>query len=277
MLTDQVEKETGFLEPSSSPAENPTGSGDGAASARNAALGLALYSAGSAWNSISTAFRLSYKLGGFIFSPVKRVFNSPPLKPVRNQFEKLVARGEAEVDVWIRTGLSAEPRAREAAQNFIDPLVEGVVSYLSTHPAIENLVKDQIEQLAKQSPDLPQINILVRVLADNYITYLNENPEQVKQLIRSQGDDYINHLSENPIQVQELVKGQSVSMISEVTDEVRERLVTGDSVLEALARRLFRRPPSYELPEPPPEIKARALQARLPGDFPRLEAMRHDE
>ena len=106
---------------------------------------------------------------------------------MRSKFDKLVARGETEVDEWIQTGLSQEAPAREAAKKVADPFLDVVVGYLSTHPAIQQLMKDQIEQLAKELPELPQINVLVRVLADNYITYLNENPEQVKLLVKNQG------------------------------------------------------------------------------------------
>lgn len=270
MNTDPDEKSLALPDPTHSPGEDAAESSDGAKSTSKAALGLALYTA-------STAVRLTSRLGGFIFSPVKRVYRSASLEPMRSHFDRLIERGETEVDEWIQTGLSKEPGARQAVKNVADPLVEVVVGYLSTHPAIEKLIKEQIEQLAKQSPELPQINILVRVLADNYINYLNENPELVKQLVRDQGEIFIDHLEENPKQVQELVQGQSVGMISEITDEVRERMVTGDSALEALARRLFRRRPRSELPEPPTEVQARALQARLPGDFPRLEGGQPDD
>jgi hypothetical protein len=241
------------------------------------ALGLALFSANAALNSASKALRFTGDLGGLLFSPVKRVFNTQTLEPARKGFESLVAKGETELEDWIQSGLSQESRAGEAAKTVLDPLVASVVSYLSNHPSIQVLIKNQIEVLAKESPELPQINILVRVLADNYITYLNENPDQVKQLIRSQGDVYIDHLAENPKQVQELVQGQSASMIGEITDEVRERMVTADSLLETLMRRLFRRQPRSELLPPPAEVQARALQARLPEDFPRLEAMRNPD
>jgi len=277
MSIEPVENETELLEITSSPGENLLDSGDGDTPARDAAVGLALYTASTAWNSVSSAFRLTGRLGGFFLSPVKRVVDSSTFEPVRSKLDKLIARGETEVDDWIQTGLSQEAPAREAARNVVDPLINDVVGYLSTHPAIQKLVKDQIEQLARESPELPQINVLVRVLADNYITYLNENPEQVKALVQNQADVYIDHLQENPEQVQDLVQGQSVSMLGEITDEVRERVVTADTALEALIRRLFRRPPRAELPEPPPMVQARALQARLPEDFPRLEAMRHDD
>jgi hypothetical protein len=96
-------------------------------------------------------------------------------------------------------------------------------------------------------------------------------------LIKNQADVYIDYLSENPEQVQELVQGQTTSMIGEIADEARERMVTADSALESVARALFRRQPRARLPEPPPEVQARALQARLPQDFPRLEALNDDE
>jgi hypothetical protein len=257
--------------------EQPTASEDDDLSTREAALSLALYSASVAWDSINTAVRLTGRLGGFILSPVKRDSDRSPVETALGGFEKLVDRGETALDEWIQTGRSQDLRTRKAAKNAVDSVINGVVGYVSTHPAVEKLVRDQIELLARESPEMPQINILVRVLADNYITYLNENPDQVKQLIQNQADVYIDHLSENPEQVQELVQGQTTSMIGEITDEVRERMVTADSALESLVRALFRRPPRSELPEPPPEVQARALQARLPQDFPRLEAMSDDE
>jgi hypothetical protein len=277
MSDDKVESEVEYPQLPSGPGAELSGIENGETPIRDAAVGLALYSAGTAWNKVNSAYRFSRSVGEFFFSPVKRVINGSAFEPARRQFEEFVVRGESEVDEWIQTGLAHESRTREVAKGAMDHVVERVVSYLSTNPSVEKLVKDQIELLAKESPELPQINILVRVLADNYITYLNENPDQVKQLIRSQGDEYIDHLMENPKPVQELVQGQSVSMVSEITDQVRERLVTVDSTLEVLARALFRRRPRSELPPPPVEVQARANQARNPEDYPRLTAFQNDQ
>jgi hypothetical protein len=230
-------------------------SDDEATSPRDIAVGLALYTASAAWNSASTVFRKTRKLTGFFLSPVKRVADSSALEPVRTQFELLQAKVERGVDKRVQIGLSQEPRAREAANKVVDPVLDGVVGYLSSHPAIKKLVEDQIAMLAKESPELPELNVLVQVLVNNYITYLNQNPQQVQNLLNV----------------------QSRSMIEEIADEVRERLVTGDSLLEALARGLFRRRPRAELPGPPAEVQAWGLQAFLPGDFRRLEEPEYED
>ena len=50
------------------------------------------------------------------------------MEPVRSGFEKLVARGETEVDEWIQTGLSQKPRAQEAAEKIADLLESSIAS-----------------------------------------------------------------------------------------------------------------------------------------------------
>jgi hypothetical protein len=255
MTTNQDEKTLALPDSIPSPGEASAKSGDDATPIRDVAVGLALYTASAAWNTVSTAVRLTNKVAGFFFSPVKRVAESPVMKPVRSQFDHLVERGEQQVDGWIQTGLSQESRATETANKVVDPVMDSVVGYLSNHPAIKKLVEDQIAMLAKESPELPELNILVRVLVDNYMVYLNQNPELVQGLITEQG----------------------TSMIGEITVEVRQRLVTGDSALEAVVRALFRRRPRPELPGPSVKVQARALQARLPEDFPKLEAFLHDD
>ena len=75
-------------------------------------------------------------------------------------------------------------------------------------------------------------------------------------------DEFINRLADNP-EVQELVAQQSLSLAAGVRDEVRERTVTSDNVLEDIARRILRREPRPELPEPPPEVR------RWAGDLSR--------
>ena len=67
-------------------------------------------------------------------------------------------------------------------------------------------------------------------------------------------DEFISTLSENP-ELQELVAQQSISLAAGMRDEVRERTVTSDNVLEDIARRILRRQPRPELAEPPPEVQ----------------------
>ena len=67
-------------------------------------------------------------------------------------------------------------------------------------------------------------------------------------------DEFIERLSENP-ELQALITEQSLGVASEMRDEERERTVTADNLMEGLVRRILRRAPRAELPEPPPEVQ----------------------
>lgn len=70
-------------------------------------------------------------------------------------------------------------------------------------------------------------------------------------------DEFIERLAENP-EVQLLVQQQSIGLATEIRDEVRERTVTADNALESIVRRVLRRAPRAELPEPPLEVRQQA-------------------
>lgn len=67
-------------------------------------------------------------------------------------------------------------------------------------------------------------------------------------------NEVINQLAENP-ELQDLVTRQGISLAGEARDEVRERTVTADNLMEGIVRRILRRPPRRELPAPPPEVQ----------------------
>jgi len=67
-------------------------------------------------------------------------------------------------------------------------------------------------------------------------------------------DEFIDHLAENP-ELQQLITQQSIGLASEARDEVRERTVTADNLMEGIVRRILRRTPRAELPSPPPEVQ----------------------
>lgn len=87
-------------------------------------------------------------------------------------------------------------------------------------------------------------------------------------------DEFISTLSKNP-ELKQLVAQQSVSLAAGVRDEVRERTVTGDNVLEDIARRILRREPRPELAQPPPEVKRWA--GVTPEDLRALEQKQINE
>lgn len=76
--------------------------------------------------------------------------------------------------------------------------------------------------------------------------------------LTEQVDNSIQYLTSNT-EVQELVQSQSVGLIGEIVEETRERTLSADYYLEAWARTILRRPMRSELPEPPQELKTRAL------------------
>lgn len=66
-------------------------------------------------------------------------------------------------------------------------------------------------------------------------------------------DESMDELAENPrvqILIQEVVQTQSLGLADEVVEEIRERTVTADLILERLVRLRFGRPPRESLPAP---------------------------
>lgn len=74
-------------------------------------------------------------------------------------------------------------------------------------------------------------------------------------------DETIDYLAENP-GVQQLITSQTTSLAEEVVEEVRERTVSADILLEGLGRALFRRKPRHSLPPPPVEAQLSAVTLR---------------
>jgi hypothetical protein len=71
-------------------------------------------------------------------------------------------------------------------------------------------------------------------------------------------DDFISHLSENQelaALVRDQLNQQSIGLASTVRDTGREWSATGDDVIEAVVRRLFRRPPRRQLADSPSAAK----------------------
>jgi hypothetical protein len=140
---------------------------------------------------------------------------------------------------------------------------------LGAHPAVQQLVREQVAAILPELIDDPAVQELIRAQAGAYIAYLGTSPEQVQPLIRQQGDIYIDYLNVHPAPVQALVQGQSLSLAGQLRDEVRERTVTGDSLVDSIVRSILRMKPREELPPPPEEVQRRAESGRLTSDYTR--------
>ncbi len=110
-------------------------------------------------------------------------------------------------------------------------------------------MRKQVDAILPTLVKDPTIQLLIQEQANTYLDSLSTtlNPK-LQALIRQQGDDYITYLNAHPEQVQNLVAGQTIGMTTEIMNEVRERAVTADSVVEMLVRRVLGRKQREELP-----------------------------
>lgn len=158
-------------------------------------------------------------------------------------------------------------RQNPEVATLIDAQVDRLLPVLGAHPAVQQLVRDQVAAILPELVNEPAVQELIRAQAGQYIAYLQSAPDTVQPLIRQQGDIYIDYLNDHPAPVQTLVQGQSLSLAGQLRDEVRERTVTGDSLVDSIVRGLLRLKPREELPSPPEAVQRRAESGRLISDF----------
>ncbi|MBW7958391.1 MAG: hypothetical protein LC131_12260 [Anaerolineae bacterium] len=67
-------------------------------------------------------------------------------------------------------------------------------------------------------------------------------------------DEFIGHLAENQ-ELAGLVQKKSIGLANEAVDELRSRTVSADAMAENIVRRILRRPPRSQLPQPPEDVR----------------------
>jgi hypothetical protein len=92
-------------------------------------------------------------------------------------------------------------------------------------------------------------------------TELGHSRQLVKIATTETVDASLEYLSQSE-DVMELVQEQSTGLASEVIEEMRERTVSGDNLLESVVRSLFRRTPREHVPPPPLEVREGAIRKR---------------
>jgi hypothetical protein len=167
---------------------------------------------------------------------------------------------------WILPKLGEVQAVKELVRN----QVAAILPELADDPQVAEVIRAQLAAILPTMANDAAIQQLIRAQVATYLTYLNEHPDEVQALIRHQGDVYIEYLNEHPAQVQTLLQGQSMGLASQVRDEIRERTVTADSLVDTIVRNLLRLKPREELPPPPLDVQRRAQAAHLPADY-------HDE
>lgn len=148
---------------------------------------------------LSTLHRVE-KLADRAITPVLApVTKSRLFRPIRNQFDQLVAQGQEQFDQWVQIGKIEEIHSRELVKTATLTTVDTSIDYLSTNP-----------------------------------------------------------------DVKELVQSQSTSLINEIIEEIRERTVSGDTLIEGIVRAVLHLTPRHNLPEPPSEVRMRAVRIHPP-------------
>ncbi len=148
---------------------------------------------------------------------------------------------------WLRRNLKTAvvilDNAIEVAERASQPVMQSRIA-----APIANPIKHRYEKLVEKG----QTNLA----RWTQIGRVNEpvSRELARKTYQEIIDEFIEDLADNE-ELQDLVAQQSLGMVSEVRDEVRERTVTGDNVLEGVVRRILKRTPRAELPIPPPEVQ----------------------
>jgi hypothetical protein len=132
---------------------------------------------------------------------------SRAFSPVRGPFERLVERGQAQVDHWRELGRAEEAHSRVLAQDTAEQLIDTTVDTVASDPRVREIAQDIIAQ-------------------------------------------------------------QGMGLAEEAVEEVRERTVSGDMLLERPLRSILRRRPRESLPAPTellknlPKVRARGGERR---------------
>jgi hypothetical protein len=245
---------------------------------------------GSGINAIWNFNKSVLNTAGQITEPLMKPFDAIGVTGlVRRPVEAVVNGVEERVTQLEEKGREGLTQTGNFTIQAIGSTIDAVIEYLSTHPQVDKLILDKIDKvlpllgsnpavqkLVRQQVDAvlptlaedPRIQELIRKQATTYLAQLGKAVDpNLQAVIRTHGDDYVEYLNAHPESVQNLVAGQTIGLTTEIMNEVRERAVTADSVVEMIVRRVLGRKQRDQLPPPPPEVQRRAEAARLPSDF----------
>lgn len=236
--------------------------------ARRALIGMVFETADSARQTLAGAAGFSVSLTGALYSAFQPVANAFPFRPFTAPIRAATSWGVDRLLRYARRGGEEEQRSRAVAGEVTGVLIADVVNAVEDNPGVKALVDAQVGRLLPALVNDATIQALLVEQLGDWIGGLATRPESLDPLVQQVGDRYIAYLKEHPDDVQNLVQGQAVGMATEFRDSVRTATVTGDTLLETLARRALRRAPRQDLPPPPPEVQRYAVDGRRPEVLP---------
>ena len=92
---------------------------------------------------LSAAGQISGKATRLFSRITGPVANSRLMKPVKERYDSVAARGESMVDRWIEIGRAEEQAARVMAANTANKTVDELVDYLGQKPEVRDLIQQQ--------------------------------------------------------------------------------------------------------------------------------------
>lgn len=121
-----------------------------AAQARLALIGLLFELQEHTHRSLSLVGRFQRLLGRVLDPLLHPFFSSRFFSPARSHVNRLVRRGQAELDRWVARGQQEEQHSRLLAKYAFDETVDVYLEYLTQNPEVQDLVQQQSTGLANE-------------------------------------------------------------------------------------------------------------------------------
>ena len=150
----------------------------------------------------------------------------------------------------IKESAKALSKAEKALYRRANPIIKPIASSRMLSPA-----RKRFDYLANRGQQQ----------VDRWISIGRQEETHSKSLtlvaINESVDDVIDDLADNP-EIQQLIQAQTTSLVEEILEEVRERTVSTDIILEGITRSILHKKPRYQLPAPPMAVQNRAKSLR---------------
>jgi hypothetical protein len=73
--------------------------------------------------------------------------------PARRRYERLVARGEAKVDRWVKLGRAEAQRSRELTGTVLETTVDNSIDFVTTSPQVREVIRETSSGLGSEAAD----------------------------------------------------------------------------------------------------------------------------
>ena len=146
----------------------------------------------------------------------------------------------------LRSGMKTVDRTTRSISNAAAPIIDPI-----SHSRLTEPFRRRYEELVLRGQR--EVNRWV----DSGQTEDTRSRQFAQTTLEKSFDKSIDYLTTNE-EIKELIETQSVSLASEVVEEIRERAVSADMLLERIIRIFLRLTPRAKLPSPPPQVMEQA-------------------